>query len=908
MILNQPIQSIQRLSARLTTALRAIFIAASMVLAGCSQDAIDEQHMLLQAQRYADQGQLVAAGIELRNILKANPQNAEARYLLGVVSLQAGDLAGAEKELRRALQAGWNLEQVKTALARIYIARQEYRKLLDEVSPDKNWQQQAIADATALRALAQAGLGETDEAISSLKQGKQQGADAPQVLRATAMFQMAGIEPGDARQTLDRALALYPDDMELLLLSASQALLSQQYPLAEKTYRQIIAREPPRLVTSHSRRARLGLARLLMIQQRFEEAQSVLQPVIRQHKRDPEANYLLALLAFNAGQYDRAEEHVRVLLEMAPDHNRSHQLLGRIKFALKDYQQAILHLSRYLENQPADAATRKLLAQTYLATRQPQLARQQLRAVLQANPDDRDALVLASQAELALGNARAGLRAIQRAIQAEPDNASLYRQLAISLIRAGRTQQALTAVQQFEQHGGDKLAADKIRVDAYLKSGQTDKAIALVNRLLAQTDSAELRNMLGSIYASLGDTAKATRQYQLALKQQADYAPALMGMAELAGREGDSRNLLKWLHQARKADSNHYQSRLVLARYYLRQGELDKAALYLKQALDIAPAEPDLLLEQGKLLIAQQNYDDAILTLNKLAAQGRETPPVQILLARANLLKGSLKKARTLLDSVLQQQPDNIAALSLLADLELLAGDANASLRLAAQLQKLAPESAIGYIQAGNARMRLKQFEQALAQYNRAWRFQQDPSLLLKRFNAAQRAGKADADAILQQWLAEHPDDARIRFQLGSHYQQAGRNQQAVQQFEALLKLAPENGSVLNNLAWLTALNNDPKAIDYAERAYRLLPEDAGVLDTYGWLLTRQGYAEKGLRLIEQALQILPDNPDIQYHHALALAENGLTVQARQVLRELLDKHPRFTSRAQAQALLQRLS
>ncbi len=879
-----------------------------MALAGCSPDTVDEQKMLQQAKRYADQGQLLAAGIELRNILKANPENAEARYLLGVISLQAGDLAGAEKELRRALQAGWDPQQVKTGLARIYIARQEYRKLLDEVSPEQNWRRQAIAEATALRALAQASLGETDKAVSSLRQSEQQRADAPQVLRATAMFQIAGIESGDARRTLDRALALYPDDVELLLLSASQALLGKQYQAAEAAYRRIIAKEPARLVTGHSRRARLGLARLLMIQQRFDEARGVLQPVIKQHKRDAEANFLLALLAFNAGDFDRAEEHVRVLLEMAPDHNRSHQLLGRIKFALKDYQQAILHLNRYLENQHADTATRKLLAQTYLATRQPQLARQQLRAVLQTNPDDRDALVLASQAELALGNARAGLQAIQRAIQAEPDNASLYRQLAIAQVRAGKIPQALNTVVQFEKHGGDKLAADKIRVDAYLKSGQTDAAIALVNRLLAQTDSAELRNMLGSIYASQGKTGKAEEQYRLALKQQADYAPALMGMAELAAREGDSKNLLKWLHQARKADSNHYQSRLVLARYYLRKGEPDKAALYLKQALDIAPAEPELLLEQGKLLIAQQNYDDAILTLNKLAAQGRETLPVQILLARANLLKGNLKKARMLLDSTLQQQPDNITAISLLADLELLAGNTGASLRLAHKLQQLAPESAIGYLQAGNTKMRLQQFEQALTQYNRAWQYQQDPQLLLKRFHAAHRAGKTNAGALLLQWLEQHPDDVRIRFQLANYYQQAGRNHQAVKQFETLLKMAPGNGSVLNNLAWLYALNNDPKAIDYAEQAYRLLPEDAGVLDTYGWLLTRQGYAEKGLRLIEQALQVLPDNPDIQYHHALALAENGLTVQARQVLRELLDKHPRFTSRTQAQVLLQRLS
>jgi len=66
---------------------------------------------------------------------------------------------------------------------------------------------------------------------------------------------------------------------------------------------------------------------------------------------------------------------------------------------------------------------------------------------------------------------------------------------------------------------------------------------------------------------------------------------------------------------------------------------------------------------------------------------------------------------------------------------------------------------------------------------------------------------------------------------------------------------------------------NDNRALDTAERAYASNPNDAPVCDTLGWILVESGQVDRGLKLIEQAIEIDPNNPDIQEHYKLAKAK-----------------------------------
>jgi Flp pilus assembly protein TadD len=126
--------------------------------------------------------------------------------------------------------------------------------------------------------------------------------------------------------------------------------------------------------------------------------------------------------------------------------------------------------------------------------------------------------------------------------------------------------------------------------------------------------------------------------------------------------------------------------------------------------------------------------------------------------------------------------------------------------------------------------------------------------------------------------------------------------------FEQLASERPSDPIVLNNLAWLYARANDPKARPTAEKAYQLAPNAPQVADTLGWIMTTQGDSANAMKYLDMALNSLPNDPDVQYHYALALSRNNKPADARVILQKVLASNADFESKTEAQQLLTRLA
>jgi thioredoxin-like negative regulator of GroEL len=66
-----------------------------------------------------------------------------------------------------------------------------------------------------------------------------------------------------------------------------------------------------------------------------------------------------------------------------------------------------------------------------------------------------------------------------------------------------------------------------------------------------------------------------------------------------------------------------------------------------------------------------------------------------------------------------------------------------------------------------------------------------------------ENARLSDAEEMLQQWLASHPEDQEARFLLARVFAWQGKSSEALLEYERLLEKAPDNGEYLEGKALL---------------------------------------------------------------------------------------------------------
>jgi predicted Zn-dependent protease len=126
---------------------------------------------------------------------------------------------------------------------------------------------------------------------------------------------------------------------------------------------------------------------------------------------------------------------------------------------------------------------------------------------------------------------------------------------------------------------------------------------------------------------------------------------------------------------------------------------------------------------------------------------------------------------------------------------------------------------------------------------------------------------------LLVDWQKNLPNNAQLKLMLADIYISEGVYEKAASLYELIVKQYPNDYVILNNLAWSYFSLGDDRALETAERAYAMNSNDAAVTDTLGWILVEQGDIEKGLGFIKEALEIDPNNKEIQKHLELAKAK-----------------------------------
>src|SRR4051812_33210948 len=226
------------------SALTRALVIAVLLFAGCAQRGEDDPRQLMaSAKQERDAGNHRAAIIHLKNLLQKFPQHAEARYVLGSIYLEAGDAVGAQSELRRAIDLGYERTKALPALGQSLLMSGDFQKVLDEVRQEGT-PEGVQAELLTLRGLAAIGLGQRQFGRQLLEQALAVKPDHAGALLGQARLAASDERYDEATTLVARALAGAPEYADAWLLKGDLSTLVNDRNGALVAYGKALAVRP----------------------------------------------------------------------------------------------------------------------------------------------------------------------------------------------------------------------------------------------------------------------------------------------------------------------------------------------------------------------------------------------------------------------------------------------------------------------------------------------------------------------------------------------------------------------------------------------------------------------------------------------------------------------------------------
>ena len=627
---------------------------------------------------------------------------------------------------------------------------------------------------------------------------------------------------------------------------------------------------------------------------------------------------------------------------LAPDDSYTHyhlatayRLFGRNEIALQEYQKTIDH-------NPNLAEAYEEAGQILSLMQQNQLAIKYLQKALQLNPNISTFhyhLGLIYEKENMLGNA---LTSLQKAIELDPKDSRFYFAEGNLLMKQGKYNLAIKAYQ-------NALDIDERNVLAHYNLAKACEAIyrpefaiqEYEKTIMLSPEMTEAYFNLGEVYVQTGNLGKAIPLFEEVLKRNPGDAYAHYNLGTIYQRLNNLDKALNHLNISVALNPKDAFTHYNLAQIYDGTGKLELALEEYGAALEIKPDDQHYHLAIAKDYRLLHNYPKEIEHLNKLLALDPDSQEILIMLAQALINNHQMDKALEKTEK-LKHLNDQSADAHYYAGLALREmGETDAALAEFKQAIFIDPkhyqslggiaiiyrqneqnETAIDYLKQAvavkpdfvsghfdlfNIYMELAFLEQAEREMAEILKYEPDKAEYLQPYTRVlYTRGKLDeASEYLQKLISFH-DSSENRLLLGKIFQEQGKTDIAMAQFQKARQMDPQNQEISLAIAELyhklgrykkaieeyrLVLQNHPdndeakNALNEIEYLKDTLPEEerkeestVEKIFTDAVMLYIKTRFKDALVLLEQALELEPDYyPALYYQGIIAKLEKDLT-------------------------------
>ncbi|MEN7342880.1 MAG: XrtA/PEP-CTERM system TPR-repeat protein PrsT [Pseudomonadota bacterium] len=908
----------------------------SMMLAGCGAS---DSERLERAATALQAGDFRAASIDAKSVLQNEPGSLTARLILAESSLNLGDGASAEKELRRAFELGADKQEYLVALAEALFIQAKSDELLEEILPEEAASETDKAILYALRGESFLSAGENDQATAAFDAAL--AADPANVEAKLGLARQA-FQLGDSTTALQRVDVIkqsHPNSIPAAMLAGEISLLGRDFERAVDEF-SLVVDQP----STNNRKAAASAGRFdaYIALGDLDKASESLGTLAKLIPRAPVTTLRQGQLAFAKGDWTVARDHLLTTLNEAPDSVLARRLLGVAHYQLEEYAQAEVQLSAVAGRLQKDYQTRLILAETRRKLDRNDEVDEALASVFQTS-NDVQVLSSATRLTMASQGAQSALEVAKSNVQRFPEDASLRLDLATAYVAAGDPSSAadvLAALDDIESAAG--LRRDVLNVLVNSQSGKVTEARALAEQLtvdypqvamgyvlsadiaiangeddLGRTllekaislDPDDVAPLLGlaSLEGRLGNYQRASELLVKSLGIRPGNIEAMIALAELSIAERDVDSAKGWLQEAILVDGGSSAPAEILVRLHMVLGESGEAETLLDTMMEKYPERASFLYLKGALHMANNRPDLAVESLRQAIEVDPGTPDYYRALATAQMATSSSQAAIATLEQGRSNDATSMRGDMLLAYLYLNSNERARAQQVVSERRASDPTAVEPVMMQAEIAISDGETDKAVAMFEQVYAQQPSWGVALRHAEIATRAGFDGSLQLLQQFSEANPLHAPSKVVLGQALYEGGRAQEAIEVYETASSIEAPSAAVLNNLAWLYQQRGDDRAVTVARRALEIEPNNPAIKDTLGWILVQDGATAEGLALLQESHEKAETNPDIAYHLAYALNQSGDTAAATQVLAKALAEK-RFFSRDDALELQKELA
>ena len=476
----------------------------------------------------------------------------------------------------------------------------------------------------------------------------------------------------------------------------------------------------------------------------------------------------------------------------------------------------------------------------------------------------------------------------------DPRVARRAAQLALDARQMEKSAEALNLWLKLEPASNQ---ARQMLVVVLLSGGKIDEARPYLEQMLAAYPN-RVGHTFTQVYSLLLRSRDREAVYKLLSELTRPYpriAEGHMALAQAALGAGKREEALKEVREAHTLRPE-WEMAVVFEAQLLQQQSPPQALALLKDYLAVYPGAGEIRLLYARMLLEQKQNAEARTQFQRLFDEHPESADLAYAVAMISLELGELDRAETELRQALAKgKKDEGTAYYYLGQLS------EAKQRDADALQNYQQVKEGDFVYSARLRVAYLLFKAGKLDEAREYLHQtatvnnqQRVQLWLVEAQLLRDSRQLDAAfqvlTLGMEKLPNHPD---LLYEAGMLADQMGKHEIFEQMMRRVIEINPEQAQAYNALGYSMLDRNErvPEGMRLVEKAIQLSPDDAGIIDSVGWGYYRQGNLDKSLEFLRRAFNTDPD-PEIAAHLGEVLWMRGARDQAKKIWDDALKVHP----------------